>query len=232
MKELRTDKITYRRANAKRGHFFNRTPHIAMTENRPRTLRVYPCGDEGTGKTSLMNAVTSDPSPDPFTVRRVDAGVSEWTKEASGDAVVFSDLNLKFLRDSVDSFYAKGDLFLVVFDITKSVTFQSVTDWVSRIRRVNKCAKLFLIGNMCDLESERAVSRDEADAVKQNIGADLYIEVSAKSCANIDELKRHLKEFLCHRLSELESEEASFQIPANVSANRQINQQRSICGVS
>ena len=203
-----------------------------MTDNRPTTLRVYPCGDEGTGKTSLMNAVTSDPSPDPFTLRRVDAGGSEWTKEACGDTVVFSDLNLKFLRDTIDSFYAKGDLFLVVFDITKPVTLQSVADWVSRIRKVNNSAKLFLIGNMCDLESERAVLRNEVDAVKQNIGADLYIEVSAKTCANINELKRHLKEFLCHRFSEVESEEALFQIPANVSANRQTNQGGSMCGVS
>jgi GTPase SAR1 family protein len=49
-------------------------------------------------------------------------------------------------------------------------------------------ALIFLVGNQCDRESEREVSREKAEKFKKERGIDYFIETSAKTNENVEKL--------------------------------------------
>jgi len=76
---------------------------------------------------------------------------------------------------------------LLVYDITDKTSFEDVKTWMAQIEQFaeNVCNKV-LVGNKCDLEDDRAVTRDEGEEMAKNYGINFY-EASAKSNLNIAE---------------------------------------------
>lgn len=51
-------------------------------------------------------------------------------------------------------------MFLIVYDITKRASFLGIQKWIEEVRRYTASnVMLVLIGNKCDLESDREVSK-------------------------------------------------------------------------
>ncbi|KNH07848.1 hypothetical protein XU18_1525 [Perkinsela sp. CCAP 1560/4] len=75
---------------------------------------------------------------------------------------------------------------LLVYDITRRDTFEHIQNWLQDARsHANMNITLTLIGNKCDLEEKRQISREEGEAfAKQNNL--LFYETSAKSATNVD----------------------------------------------
>lgn len=88
-----------------------------------------------------------------------------------------------------DKYLRKGDGFLVVFSITSKESFKEVDQFRERIARAKESSNvpIVLVGNKCDLESQREVKTEEAKEYVDKIGA-IYIETSAKNRINIDEV--------------------------------------------
>ncbi|KAI0563020.1 ras-related protein Rab-13 [Gracilaria domingensis] len=76
----------------------------------------------------------------------------------------------------------------IVFDITDEKSFQSVENsWIEEIENNTiSPVRTLLIGNKCDLENEREVNRDEAEALAKKYSMS-YIETSAKTAENVFE---------------------------------------------
>ncbi|KAG0233662.1 Ras- protein Rab-2A [Actinomortierella wolfii] len=75
----------------------------------------------------------------------------------------------------------------VVYDITRRETFKHLTTWLEDARQhANANTTIMLIGNKSDLESKRAVSREEGEAFAQQHGL-FFMETSAKTAANVEE---------------------------------------------
>lgn len=77
---------------------------------------------------------------------------------------------------------------IIVYDITKRNTFLSLQKWLTEIRSYTAsnviCA---LIGNKCDLDEEREVTREEAEEVCNVVPEVLfYLETSAKENTNVE----------------------------------------------
>ena len=83
--------------------------------------------------------------------------------------------------------YYEANAILLLYDVTKSETFENLNDWVIKIEK-NSSKNVYkaLIGNKIDLESDRNVSseqgEDYADQYIMN-----YFEVSAKEKTNVEE---------------------------------------------
>ncbi len=61
------------------------------------------------------------------------------------------------------SYYRSSAAALVVFDLTRKETFRNVARWIEDVKNnSNKDVIMVLVGNKCDMLSERMVSRDEA----------------------------------------------------------------------
>ena len=91
-------------------------------------------------------------------------------------------------RTITTSYYKGAHAILIVFDITEKDSFDHVKNWVADIDKFAKQGVLrILVGNKCDLEKQRNVSKEEANELAEKLGIK-YIETSAKDTINIETL--------------------------------------------
>ena len=91
-------------------------------------------------------------------------------------------------RTITTSYYKGAHAILIVFDITEKDSFEHVKNWVADIDKFAKQGVLrILVGNKCDLEKQRIVSKEEANELAEKLGIK-YIETSAKDTINIETL--------------------------------------------
>ncbi|KAH3766719.1 hypothetical protein Pelo_1384 [Pelomyxa schiedti] len=86
--------------------------------------------------------------------------------------------------------------------------FDTISTWSRTVRSINPLVRLIVCGNKADL-SKRGVTREEGQHIAQSIGADVWIETSAKTGHNIDKL------FFLAALHALQSAHDSLLIPQN-----------------
>ena len=91
-------------------------------------------------------------------------------------------------RTITTSYYKGAHAILIVFDISEKDSFEHVKNWVADIDKFAKQGVLrILVGNKCDLEKQRIVSKEEANEMAEKLGIK-YIETSAKDTINIETL--------------------------------------------
>ena len=84
-------------------------------------------------------------------------------------------------------YYKNARAAVVVFDVTSAPSFERAQKWMSELfEKANPGIIIALCGNKIDLDN-RQVSRVDAEEYANKVGC-LYIEVSAKTNENIDEL--------------------------------------------
>jgi len=90
-------------------------------------------------------------------------------------------------RSITRSYYRGGAGALLVYDITRRETFEHLTMWLEDCRKYsNQNIVIMLIGNKCDLENKRAVSREEGEAFAKQHGV-TFLETSAKTAENVEQ---------------------------------------------
>lgn len=90
-------------------------------------------------------------------------------------------------RSITRSYYRGAAGALLVYDITRRDTFNHLTTWLDDARQhSNSNMVIMLIGNKTDLESKRAVTREEGDQFGNDHGL-VFMETSAKTSANVEE---------------------------------------------
>ena len=68
-------------------------------------------------------------------------------------------------------------------------SFEHLDWWLRELKWHNSLdAKCILIGNNCDLEDQRQISKEEAEQFKNDYGLDLFFEVSLKHTIKIREI--------------------------------------------
>ena len=75
---------------------------------------------------------------------------------------------------------------LVVFDLTSRETFKHVEEWIEKIKETTDKVAIVIMGNKCDKEEGREISREEAEEYAKKNGYP-YFESSAKLNINIQE---------------------------------------------
>ncbi|KAF7261239.1 hypothetical protein EG68_01396 [Paragonimus skrjabini miyazakii] len=85
-------------------------------------------------------------------------------------------------------YYRNAQAAIIVYDITNLSSFERAKAWVHELNeRANSVKVLALAGNKLDLESQRAVTNEQAQAYATENGL-IFMETSAKDCTNITEL--------------------------------------------
>ncbi|XP_046985648.1 ras-related protein Rab-31 [Schistocerca americana] len=91
-------------------------------------------------------------------------------------------------RSMAPMYYRNANAALLVFDITQYDSFLSVKSWVKELQRnVDEPMVLSVVGNKIDLSDGRKVSKEEASAYAESIGA-RYFESSALQDEGIEEV--------------------------------------------
>jgi small GTP-binding protein len=161
----------------------------AETASAKHTYRfkVVIIGDPEVGKTSMILRFTENVFRKTYIMS---IGVNVTTK-----LVELGDAHVEFVlwdiagQSKFDlarrSFYEGTNGQLIVFDLTRPSTFESVAKWHRDIKlSLKKDIPGFVIGNKADLTSQVAVSRDEIDPCVDGLGLD-YIEASALTGKNV-----------------------------------------------
>jgi len=86
-----------------------------------------------------------------------------------------------------EQYMRTGEGFLLVYDITSRQSFEEITTFQQQILRVKDkdYFPMVVVGNKCDLEGEREVSRQEGEALARSFNCK-FIETSAKSRLNVE----------------------------------------------
>lgn len=102
-----------------------------------------------------------------------------------------------------EQYMRTGEGFLLVYSITSRQSFDEILVFQQQILRVKDkdYFPIIVVGNKCDLESDRQVTEAEGDALARSFNCK-FIETSAKSRINVDnafyeivrEIRRHNKE--------------------------------------
>ena len=143
-------------------------------------------------------------------------------------------------RSLISSFYHNSSLAMLVYAIDNDKSFNSLNSWLNEIRtNGNPDINIFLIGNKVDLENNRQISKEEAQKFVENNQIKLFLETSAKTGFNAQNVfveaskllyQQHLK--YKNRFSSPESLGSSTSPTNNVeleSAEEESNKKRKKC---
>ena len=120
-------------------------------------------------------------------------------------------------RSLIQNFYRNASLAILVYSIDKRTSFENLEVWLNEIKgRGSPDVKIFLVGNKNDLSENREVSIEEGQKFYEDHKLNLFIETSAKSGENVQELFKKAaialnKDHLLYK--EMASKESSIKIP-------------------
>ena len=88
-------------------------------------------------------------------------------------------------KSLISNFYRNCSLALIVYAINNRNSYEHAENWLNDLKnQSNPNVRVFLVGNKCDLESERTISKEEGEAFKNEKKLDKFIETSAKTGMN------------------------------------------------
>ena len=88
-------------------------------------------------------------------------------------------------KSLISNFYRNSSLALIVYAINNRNSFEHAEIWLSELKnQSNPNVKIFLVGNKCDLENNRVVSKEEGIKFKEEKNLDKFVETSAKTGKN------------------------------------------------
>jgi len=119
-------------------------------------------------------------------------------------------------------YYRDADGAILVFDITCRKSFESVETWVDALENAtgtNIITKL-LVGNKCDLEDQRKISKAQANELAKLISAP-YLETSAKDASNVDITFLNLAKKLVKERKEASAPRRSSRVSTGLVLNAQ-----------
>jgi len=165
-------------------------------------LKLIVLGDSGVGKTNIIKKYVNDEfSSD----TKATVGVEFFYKtfKINNDIIkleIWDTAGQERYKSITSAYYRGSRGALIVYDITRVSSFESIERWMSEINeKVTGSLKMLVIGNKVDLEEERKVSIEEALSKAQSLSVPL-LETSALESTNIDKafkllLKEMYKEF-------------------------------------
>jgi len=95
-----------------------------------------------------------------------------------------------------DQWVREGQGFILAYSITSRATFERIEIFRQAMLKVKRDKAVFmLVGNKCDKQYEREVSREEGAQLARRFGCE-FLETSAKTCVNVERLFTHLVRML------------------------------------
>ncbi|KAM6984794.1 ras-related protein Rab-19-like [Aplochiton taeniatus] len=153
-------------------------------------FKIILIGDSNVGKTCVVQSFKSGLFPErqqntigvDFTVRTLDIDGKKVKMQ------VWDTAGQERFRTITQSYYRSAHGAMIAYDITRRSTFDSVTHWIQEVELYGATnIVLVLIGNKCDLESERDVLfQDSCDLAKER-GVLAALETSAKESQNVED---------------------------------------------
>ena len=159
-----------------------------MDENSDITLKLLIVGGSGVGKTNFLNMFLNNKfNQNYFSSTGIDLQNKIMNiKNKKVRIQIWDTAGQEKYKSITKNLFLKVMGALVLYDITNEESFTKLKEWVELIKE--ECVrhiKILIIGNKSDLESQRAI--DKEDAMKYaNEEKVQYIECSSKTGENVE----------------------------------------------
>eukprot|EP00250_Pteridium_aquilinum_P029850 c40233_g1_i1 orf=207-857(+) len=151
-------------------------------------FKVVLIGDSGVGKSNLLSRFTRNE----FSLEsKSTIGVEFATRSISVDgktikAQIWDTAGQERYRAITSAYYRGAVGALLVYDITRHVTFENVERWLKELKdHTDSNIVVMLVGNKSDLRHLRAVSTEDSQAFAEREGL-YFMETSALESTNVE----------------------------------------------
>lgn len=151
-------------------------------------FKIVIVGDSGVGKTNILLRYLKNEFD---TQTKATVGVEFGTKKtrienSSIKAQIWDTAGQERYRSITSAYYKGAHGALVVYDITRKSSFDSVEKWLSDLKNNGEEKMVIMvIGNKCDMETSRAVPIEEGEGKAQRNGV-AFLETSALNATNVE----------------------------------------------
>ena len=160
--------------------------------SKPPLYKIVMLGDSGVGKTSLVARLTNPDRPMNHDISATmgiefDTQMLD-TPQGKVKAQIWDTAGQeRFARVLLPTYFRKAKGVILVYDITNLKSFESLGDrWMAQLNdhAVSEDLAKLLVGNKSDLEANREVTPEQAQAFAEQHGMEC-LETSAKSGQNV-----------------------------------------------
>lgn len=161
---------------------------MADEENYDVLFKIVLIGDSFVGKTNIMSKyLMNEFHEDSKATVGVEFGAKKFDIEGkSVKAQIWDTAGQERYKSITTTYYKGAKGALIVYDITRKETFDSVDRWISELLNSgDKNMTMLLIGNKCDLDNQRQVTKEQGEE-KAKAFKVAFLETSASSGENLD----------------------------------------------
>ena len=151
-------------------------------------FKIILVGDTSVGKTNIINKYIKNEFREDFYAT---IGVEFSHKKFVVDnrkikAQIWDTAGQERYKAITRAYYKGAKGAFIVYDITRKETFDDVDKWRNElISSCNKEVTIMLIGNKCDLEDQREISKEQGEEKAKSFGFS-FLETSAFSGENLE----------------------------------------------
>ncbi len=146
-------------------------------------LKIVLIGDSGVGKTNLLGRFTRNAFEE-NTRNTIGVDFSAHDMQVNNKTVkaqFWDTAGQEKYRAIASAYYKNAHGAIIVYDITRRESFENVDNWLKELRENGeKNIQIVVLGNKCDLEHERQVTKEDAKKYAEGRGL-YYMETSAKT---------------------------------------------------
>ncbi|XP_020796182.1 ras-related protein Rab-39A-like [Boleophthalmus pectinirostris] len=170
-------------------------------QKEENTFQIIVLGDSNVGKSCLLHRYMENEYKCPGLTLCVESFAHSLEIEPGVHVKlsIWDTGGLEIFRPLIRCHYHDSVGGLLVFDITDRVTFEHIKEWHADLCEAESKVVLILVGQKCDEEELRGVSREEAERLAEELDMP-YVETSAKTGQNVSEVFENLIQRIYQKL--------------------------------
>ncbi|KAJ2451676.1 GTP-binding protein [Coemansia sp. RSA 2336] len=196
-------------------------------------MKLLLIGDSGVGKSCLLLRFSDDQfTPSFITTIGIDFKIR--TIELDGKRIklqIWDTAGQERFRTITTAYYRGAMGILLVYDVTDERSFNNIENWYMNVEQhASEGVNKILIGNKCDIEDCRVVSKDMGQALANKFKIQ-FKETSAKSNINVEEAFLELAGDIKKRLLDTASQPEHTASDGNININdtQKSSTQNTVC---
>jgi len=163
----------------------------SLKERLSAGVKIVLLGEMSTGKTSLVHRLVKNSFSDRVEPT-IGAAFLVHTLQIGDQTVkleIWDTAGQERYRSLAPMYYRGAAAALVVYDITKTNSFETMKKWVDELRtRASADISIVVVGNKTDLEAERTVTPEMVQELKTELNLPCCLECSAKTGDGVTEV--------------------------------------------
>jgi len=154
-------------------------------------FKVIIIGEAGVGKSCILYRATTGEFKETYEVT-IGAGFSSFSVKINDSTVklqIWDTAGQENFRSMIRVFYKGSNAAIIVYDVNRKETFAKIEEWLYEVKENARTdAKLVLVGNKKDKETDRQIDTTLGKALAEKHGIDHFLETSAKTGEGIENL--------------------------------------------